>query len=83
MIVANLPENIANSLQSCKVTAVHGWNNSIVVLYWLKGSGTYEQFVQNRIDHINSKAQIQWHYISGIMSGLMETQQTLAKEGVT
>ena len=36
----------------------------MVVLYWLKGNGTYKQFVQNRIDYINSKAQTQWHYVS-------------------
>ena len=61
---ANLAENIKNSLQRFKVTAVHGWSDSMVVLHWLKGNGTYKQFVQNRIDHINSKAQIQWHYVS-------------------
>ena len=36
----------------------------MVVLPWLKGNGTCKQFVENRIDHINSKAQIQWHYVS-------------------
>ena len=36
----------------------------MVVLHWLKGNGTYKQFVQNRIDHINSKAQIRLHYVS-------------------
>ena len=64
LIVANLAGNIINSLQRFKVTAVHGWSDSMVVLHWLKGNGTYKQFVQNRIDHINSKVQIQWHYIS-------------------
>ena len=64
LIVANLSGNIINSLQRFKVTAVRGWNDSMVVLHWLKGNGTYKQFVQNRIDHINSKVQIQWHYIS-------------------
>ena len=47
-----------------KVTAVHGRSDSMVVLHWLKGNGTYRQFVQNWIDHINSKAQSQWHYVS-------------------
>ena len=37
VIVANLAENIANSLQRFKVTAVHGWSDSMVVLHWLKG----------------------------------------------
>ena len=55
----------------------------MVVLHWLKGNGTYKQFVQTRIDHINSKAQIKWYYITSIVSGLMEIQQTMAQEGVT
>ena len=64
VMVANLAENITNSLQRFKVTVVHGWSNSMVVLHWVKGNGTCRQFVKNRIDHINSKAPIQWHYVS-------------------
>lgn len=64
LVVANLLENITNLLQSFKVTAVHGWNNSMVVLHCLEGNSTYKQFVHNRIDHINSKPPIQWHYVS-------------------
>ena len=63
MLVANLAENIKNLLQRIKVTTVHGWSDSIVVLQWPKGNGTYK-FVHNRTDNINSKAQIQWHYVS-------------------
>ena len=36
----------------------------MVILHWLRGNGTYKQFAQNRIDHISSKVQIQWHYVS-------------------
>ena len=47
VMVANLAENTTNSLQGFKVTAVHGWSDSMVVIQWLKGNGTYKQFVQN------------------------------------
>ena len=47
VMVANLTENITNPFQSFKVTTVHGWSDSMVVLHWLKGNGTYKQFVQN------------------------------------
>ena len=63
VMVANLSSNIQNSLSHLKITAVHGWSDSTVVLHWLQGNGTYKQFVQNRLDHINSKPPIQWHYI--------------------
>ena len=48
VVVEHLTENITNSLQRSKVTAVHGWSDSMVVIYWLKRNGTYKQFVQNR-----------------------------------
>ena len=59
VMVENLAGNITNSLQRFKVTAVHGWSDSMVVLLWLKINGTYKQFVQNRVNHIKLKAQIQ------------------------
>ena len=63
-MVENLAGNITNSLQRFKVTALHGWSDSMVVLLWLKINGTYKQFVQNRVNHIKLKAQIQWHFVS-------------------
>ena len=68
VMVGNLAENITNPLPRLKVTAVHGWSDSMVVLHCFKGNDTYKQFVQNQIDHINSKAQN-----SGIISVLMKT----------
>ena len=64
VMVASLSSNIQSSLSHLKITAVHGWSDSTVVLRWLQGNGTYKQFVQNRLDHINSKPPIQWHYVS-------------------
>ena len=64
VMVENLAGNITNSLQRFKVTALHGWSDSMVVLLWLKINGTYKQFVQNRVNHIKLKAQIQWHFVS-------------------
>ena len=37
VMVANLAEIIQNSLTNFKITAVHGWRNSMVVLNWIKG----------------------------------------------
>ena len=53
VIVVNLAQNITNSLQRFKVPAVHGWRDSMLVLHWTNGNGTYKQFVRNRIDHID------------------------------
>ena len=65
VMVGNCVENIANSLQRFKVTSVHGWSEyKHGSSLWLKGNGTYKQFLQNLIDQLNSKAQIQWHFVS-------------------
>ena len=36
VMVTNLAQNITNSLQHFKVTALHGWSDSMVVLHWVK-----------------------------------------------
>ena len=41
VMVANLSSNIQNSLSHLKITAVHGWSDSTVVLHWLQGNRTY------------------------------------------
>ena len=58
VLVASLAENIQNSLTNFKITAVHGWSNSMVALRWIKGNSIYKQFVKNRVNHINSKPPI-------------------------
>jgi hypothetical protein len=37
------------------VRAVFGWLDSLVALHWIKGGGTYKQFVSNRVRKINEK----------------------------
>ena len=51
VMVANLAENITNSLQHLIVTAVHGWGDSMVVLHWLKGNGTYKKLHRLQKSH--------------------------------
>ena len=63
-MVANLAENIQNSLTKFKITVVHGWSDSMVVIHWTKWNGIYKQFVRNWMNHINSKPPINWNYVS-------------------
>ena len=56
--VENFAENITNLLQRFKIIAVFEWSDSIVVLHLLKENSTYKQFVQNQIDHKNSKVHV-------------------------
>ena len=43
--------------------SVTGWPDSTVVLHWLNGLGSYNQFVQNRVNKILEKDDIYCQYI--------------------
>ena len=45
------------------VEEYHCWVNSTTVLYWIKGQGTWSQFVRNRTKPIQDKEYLQWHYV--------------------
>ena len=55
-MVANLANNIQNSLPKYKPVALH----------WLQGSESYKQFVHNRVKHINSKMPMTGRYVDTI-----------------
>ena len=41
-MVANIADNIPNSLPNYNIKVVYGWSDSTVVLHWLQGSGSYK-----------------------------------------
>ena len=53
-IVANLADNIQNSLPNCNIRELYGRSDSKVFLHWLRGNGSYKQFV------LNSKTPVSW-----------------------
>ena len=54
-MVANLANNMQNSLPNYNIREVYEWSDRTVVLHWLQGNRTYKQFVHNRVKYINSK----------------------------
>ena len=48
-MAANLAQNVKDAIQGLPVRHIHGWLDSIVALHWIKGGGSYKQFVANRI----------------------------------
>jgi len=42
---------------------VHGWSDSTVALHWIKGRGSYKQFMTNRVRKISSKDFIEWRHV--------------------
>lgn len=62
-MAANLADNVRIALDGYPVKAVYGWLDSLVALYWIRGTGTYKQFVTNRVSKINAKEFIVWRHI--------------------
>lgn len=63
-MAANLAENVKNALEGQPVKSVHGWLDSTVALYWIRGEGSaYKQFVANRVNKIRDKEYIQWRHV--------------------
>ena len=62
-MAANIVVNVRNALSTYPVKAVYGWTDSTVALHWIKGGGSYKQFVGNRVRKINAKDFIQWRHV--------------------
>ena len=65
-MVANLANNIQNSLPKYNLRENYGLPDSTVDLHWLQGSESYKQFVHNRVKHINSKMPMTGRYVDTI-----------------
>ena len=63
-MVARLTENIRRALEGLPLRNYYGWLDSTVALYWIKGKGSYKQFVSNRVADIQSKNYITWGHVS-------------------
>ena len=65
-MTCNLISNVKSALKNQNVRSVTGWNDSIVVLYWLSEQGSYNQFVRNRVNKILERDNINWQYVPAI-----------------
>ena len=61
-MACNLIPKVKSALRNQNVRSVTGWTDSTVVLYWLKGQGSYNQFVRNRVNKILERDDITWQY---------------------
>ena len=52
-----------SALKNQNVRSAAGWTDSTVVLYWLNGQGSYNQFVRNRVNKILERDDINWQYV--------------------
>ena len=55
--------HVKEVLQGQPVEEYHCWVDSTTVLYWIKGLGTWTQFVRNRTRAIQEKGYLKWHHV--------------------
>ena len=62
---ANIMDNTREALSGLPINRTVAWSDSTVALHWIKGDGSYKQFVKNRSDKIRDKRGIEWRHVSG------------------
>ena len=61
---ANQMDNAKQALSGLPINRTVAWSDSTVALHWIKGNGTYKQFVKSRSDKIREKQGIEWRHVS-------------------
>ena len=61
--LSRLMHHVKEVLKDERVEEYHCWVDSTTVLYWIKGQGTWSQFVRNRTKAIQDKKYLQWHHV--------------------
>ena len=61
--LSKLIDCVKKALTDYQIDEIHGWVDSTTVLHWLKGKGTWSQFVRNRVKAISSSEIEEWHYV--------------------
>ena len=62
-MAVNLTENVKEAMRGFPLNNITCWSDSSVVLYWLKGTETYKQFVENRVRKIRSHEGVVWRHV--------------------
>ena len=63
-MATNLLTNVRNALKGLPISNVYGWLDSTVALHWIRGSGEFKQFVQNRVTKIRAQSDVVWRHVS-------------------
>ena len=63
-MATNLIVNVKESLEGFPLGEMFCWLDSSVALHWIKGSGSYKQFVGNRVHKIQQHREVKWRHVS-------------------
>ena len=61
--LSRLIHHVKEVLKDQHIDEYHCWVDSTTVLHWIKGQGTWSQFVRYRTKAIQDKEYLQWHHV--------------------
>ena len=61
--LSKLMNHVKEVMEGQLVEEYHCWVDSTTVLYWIKGHGTWSQFIRNHTEVIQDKLYLKWHHI--------------------
>ena len=62
-MACTLRSNVKFALTNQNVRHVMGWIDSTVMLFWLNGQGSYNQFVRIKVNKVRQRDDINWQYV--------------------
>eukprot|EP00794_Sanderia_malayensis_P011522 gene11522-biopygen9193 len=62
-MATSLIDNVKQALKGQPIKSCTGWLDSSVALHWVRGQGSYKQFVHNRVKQIQSQDYITWRHV--------------------
>ena len=63
-MAVNLITNVKIALEGFNVTRQLCWLDSSVALHWIRGNGSYKQFVANRVEKIQQHTGVEWRHVN-------------------
>ena len=63
-MAVNLIVNVKEALDGFPIGEMFCWLDSSVALHWIKGGGSYRQFVANRVHKIQQHPEVQWRHVN-------------------
>ena len=61
----NMIVNARKALTGYPIENSYCWSDSSTVLYWIKGDGSYKQYVRNRVNKIRCEENVTWRHVPG------------------
>ena len=62
-MVTGLIVNVKEALEGFLVGVTYCWLDSSVALHWIKGAGSYKQFMSNQVQKTQQHPEVKWRHV--------------------